>query len=150
MKKSIFQKLNSVLGGVKKDGYSQYFYLLLINVFLLVSQVIYLSFRFSYVNTQVPFWFSQPWGDAQLASKDHLFLIPLISFSLVLFGIVIHFLIKRLYVRYFYEMVATILTLAIFMLTYSLFRIIHIASVPFPTLINPLYFDFIPAFLAAF
>ncbi len=51
-----------------------------INLLLTAGQAIFLTINFSRLPPQVPLFYSQPWGEPQLASPGLLFLLPGFSF----------------------------------------------------------------------
>lgn len=123
--------------------------LLVINLALIFFQVIYLSLRYAFINTQVPFWFTKNWGDYQLVAKSMLFYFPLMSLCIVLVGILL-LMLNRYFIRYFTDVLFGFVFFCNAMLTFSLMRIIYVASKPFEPLINPLYVTILFPFAVAF
>ncbi len=143
-------KLKKTLQDLKKRFSDRIVGILIANSALIFFQIIYLRLRFAFVNSQVPFWYTRIWGDYQLADKSWLYLIPVISFLIMLVGLLFSIPIRRYYVRYGLNLI-TIFTLSSnALLTYSLLRIIFKASTPFDPLIEPLYLDLIIPFAVAF
>jgi len=54
------------------------------NILLILVQFILLIYRFNSLPPQVPFFYSLPWGSAQLTSASYLFLLPVFSFLVLL------------------------------------------------------------------
>lgn len=131
----LFQKIYSLAG---------------VNFLIILFQIFYLLLRIKYVNNFVPFWYTALWGDAQLAQKNYLFFIPVISFLITLTGLFFIIPLKRYYVRYGLGIVSFFTVLSNILLTFSLIRIIFIASTPFPPLIEPLYLELIVPGIVAF
>ena len=52
------------------------------NLFFIILQISVLIWRFTNLPSQVPLYYSLPWGETQLASASALFLLP--TFSLVI------------------------------------------------------------------
>jgi len=52
------------------------------NLFFIILQISVLVWRFTNLPSQVPLYYSLPWGEIQLASASALFLLP--TFSLVI------------------------------------------------------------------
>lgn len=50
------------------------------NIFFIVVQIALIFFRYTDLPPQVPLYYSQPWGEAQLATVSYLFLLPIASF----------------------------------------------------------------------
>lgn len=120
-----------------------------LNYSILGFQSIYLLLRFSYVNEIIPIWYSKPWGDFQLDFKRNLFIIPLMTFAIVTTGLFFGAIFKKKYYRYGEDLSYVFITICNLLMTFSVVRIIQIASVPFEPLIYPLYLTIVPpAFLA--
>lgn len=123
--------------------------LIFINLSFVVFQYLYLQSRFEFINTKVPFWYTNLWGQAQLADKSFLYLIPVTSLAITLLALVFVIPLKRYYVRTGITVLTLITVFSNFVLTYSLLRIIFVASVPFEPLVKPLYLElFVPGFLS--
>lgn len=121
----------------------------LINTAISVSLFLYISLRYEYINSQVPFWFTRTWGDLQLTSKFTLYIIPLASMAigLVALGFV---LLNKYYLRFLEDIVWYCVLFGNVFLFASVVRIIRVASVPFKPLINPTYMNLVPSFVFAF
>lgn len=52
------------------------------NLFFIIVQILILIWRFTNLPSQVPLYYSLPWGETQLASASVLFLLP--TFSIVI------------------------------------------------------------------
>lgn len=50
------------------------------NLLVIAADLLIIFVKRSVLPEQVPFFYSRPWGQEQLATKDYLFLIPLFSF----------------------------------------------------------------------
>ncbi len=124
--------------------------ILIVNTIIIVFQFIYLKLRWTFISAEIPFWYTKPWGLAQLSHKENLFYIPGISTLFVIFGVVFLILLHKAFVTHVYKTVFVITTLCNLLLTFSLLRIIFVSSTPFTPLINPLYVDLFIPFLIAF
>jgi len=111
--------------------------LLGLNIFLIFFQMFYLALRFKYLNSEIPFWYTKPWGDLQLASKNNIILIPLITMFLFFANLYFVSHLKKQFLRYGELINFAFITSCNLLLTLSLLRIIRIASIPFTPLINP-------------
>jgi UDP-GlcNAc:undecaprenyl-phosphate GlcNAc-1-phosphate transferase len=120
------------------------------NLVLIAFQFGYILLRLQYVNDQIPFWFTQSWGDAMLGDKNLLFLLPSAGLAILLTGILFEFLFRKYFVRYLREVILVFVTLANILFSYSLVRIIFVASSPFPPLVSPLVFSLLIPFVVAF
>lgn len=134
----------------KPEYFSQSSLLVVLNIFLIVGQFLYLTLRYKYLNDAAPFWYSLPWGDPQLDYKRNLYLLPIISSMIFTGALVLNIVTRKYFARYLHETLMLIATFANAMITYSLVRIIFAASVPFPSLINPVIFQFAAPFLTSF
>ncbi len=52
------------------------------NIFFIIFSIGFLILKFSSLPSQVPFYFSLPWGESQLTSASTLFLLP--TFSIII------------------------------------------------------------------
>lgn len=124
--------------------------ILLLNLFFSLFQFLYIFLRFKYINNVIPLWFTNLWGDYQLADKNNIYLIPIMSLSFFVIGFLFNYYFKKVFVRYGDAVVNYILLIANITLTVGLFRIIFNASVPFPPLIPSTLLNLIIPFLAAY
>ena len=65
------------------------FYAFLLNSILIFSQGLYFSLNAKNLPSQVPLFYSLPWGEAQLGSKPQLLLLPSISLLICLVNLTI-------------------------------------------------------------
>lgn len=124
--------------------------MLVINLTFLVLQLLYIIFHYQYLNSVIPFWYTKPWGDYQLAAKWAIFLIPFISFSFIAISC---FFLGKLYQARNKEginVTLTMLTISISFLSISSIRIIEKASSPFPPLVSPRLLELIPLLIIGF
>ncbi|OGC68960.1 hypothetical protein A2415_04135 [candidate division WWE3 bacterium RIFOXYC1_FULL_39_7] len=126
------------------------FSFVLLNIVLILFQIIYIGLRYKYLNSSIPFWYVMPWGDAQLAPANAIYLLPLISAVVLIAGAVLNYLLGRYYIRYSSEVVGIFATFSVLFLTYSLVRIIVTSSTPFEPLINPALLGLALPFALAF
>jgi hypothetical protein len=64
-------------------------------VFFILVQVVLLFFKFSDLPPQIPLYYSQPWGESQLAPASSIFILPALSlFVLLLNNILAVFFLK--------------------------------------------------------
>ncbi|MBP8961106.1 hypothetical protein KBG31_02695, partial [Patescibacteria group bacterium] len=76
------------------------FFYILSSLFFIFSQLIYLNLRFSQLTEKVPLFYTQFWGDSQLADRGSLFLIPTISISVSLLGFAFLYFFKTKFYKY--------------------------------------------------
>jgi len=138
------------IDGVRSGLNNHVFVFLILNFLLTLFQAIYVSLRFKYLNELIPFWYSKPWGNPQLAWKTHIFLIPLLSFLILIACVFLLGYAKKYYLRFSREILLFFVSAGNIILTTSLIRIINIASVPFKPLINPGALDLFIPFITAF
>lgn len=125
-----------ILEGFVHQFKNRTFSLTFFSLFLIFFQVLYILVRFKFINAEIPFWYTKYWGDYWLAPKNYIYLIPLTSFCIFILGLIL-VVVNRFYVKYFYELIWTVVIFSMAFLTYSIFRIINSASVPFDPIINP-------------
>lgn len=135
---------------LKKRFSSKITNLVFINSALVLFQFLYLRARYEYINNIVPFWYTNVWGETQLAGKNHLYYIPLTSLLITLVALAFVIPLKRYFVKNGLTLLVMATIASNLLLTYSLLRIIFIASVPFPPLIKPLHLELLTPALAAF
>ncbi|MFH1648248.1 MAG: MraY family glycosyltransferase [Patescibacteria group bacterium] len=121
----------------------------LLATLLAFFQVFYILLRYKYVNNDIPFWFTRIWGDFQLAPKVTLFLIPLISLGVTLLGL-LFVMTNSFYIKLINEVIWFVVGFCNLVLSYSVFRIVQLASVAFKPLVDPLYISLLPSFSVAF
>ncbi len=115
-----------------------------LNLLISAAQAFYILVRSRYLNPLVPLWYTNPWGDPQLAPAKYLYLIPIISFLLTFLAI---FLVNKLFVARSKEALfatLTFLTISTSFLFYSELRIIQIASTSFPPIIERNVIELLP------
>lgn len=137
------------------DFFNQYksqkiYAIALFNILLILGQSVYIRLRFSFLNEQIPFWQTMPWGDPQLAQKDAIFMIPIMSSLVLIAGIILYFLLNRFFFRYLADVVGWFISVTNIMLSYAVYYIVVSASGIFDSLINPLYVSLLLPFLVAF
>lgn len=54
------------------------------NLIFIGGQLVLLFFKFNTLPSQVPFYYSLPWGESQLASASTLFILPMFSIIFLL------------------------------------------------------------------
>lgn len=121
----------------------------LLNIFLILVEVLYIFSRYKYINSEIPFWFAKSWGDFQLSPKGHLYYLPATAFFLTVVAGSIRY-VNRLYLRYFDEIVSYFVSIVNVFFFYSIYYIIQSASLPFPPFISAKFLTLVPPFTAAF
>lgn len=122
---------------------------IIINVTLITFQIFYLVKRISYLSSEIPLWYTKPWGLAQLAQKTDIWMIPIVTTFVVIGGLLISLYAKNKYMRYADETYLFLTSIYNFILTYSLIRIIKISSIPFDPLVSPLVLELVIPFVLA-
>jgi UDP-GlcNAc:undecaprenyl-phosphate GlcNAc-1-phosphate transferase len=144
------KKLKNTFADLRKRFSSQLIFTLGVNTIIVIFQVVYLRLRFAYLNEEIPLWYTKLWGDYQLAEKNYLYLIPLISAAITVVGISFAIPIRRYFFRYALNVINIFTITANLILTASLLRIIFRASIPFEPLINPIYLGLFVTGLVSF
>jgi len=145
LSKKIPKVTEYILGKLKNKTLGRF----MLSVLISLLQFFYILIRFRYVNSEVPFWFTKLWGDGQLAPKLNLYLIPLISLTITVVGLVLD-LLNKFYIRYIKEVIWFSVIFCNLLLAYSVFRIVQVSSVAFEPLMNPLYLSLLPSFIGSF
>jgi len=110
----------------------------LINTVIDVFLFIYIRSRFQYLNSEIPLWYTKVWGDAQLAPKFNLYLIPLVAIAVNVVSLFFT-LLNKYYIRYLEDVIWYCVLFFNLFIAGSVLRIIRISSVPFSPFVNPLY-----------
>jgi len=92
----------------------------LLNIFLILVEVLYIFSRYKYINSEIPFWFAKSWGDFQLSPKGHLYYLPATAFFLTVVAGSIRY-VNRLYLRYFDEIVSYFVSIVNVFFFYSIY-----------------------------
>jgi len=79
--------LPGVAEDLVRDNSSRTFYLVSTIIALVVVATI--GVAWSNLPQQVPFFFTYPWGEARLAPRAYLFILPLLSLSFVIVNIIV-------------------------------------------------------------
>ena len=146
MKKTFFKQTYE---NIREQLQNRAISLVVVSFLIIFLEYIYIALRFSYLNEGIPFWFTKIWGDMQLAPKSNIYVIPLISVLISLFGLFL-ILFNRYHIRYLPQTVWFFVISANLFLFYSVVRIIFSSSSPFPPLIPPQYMRLLPVFFAAY
>ncbi len=123
---------------------------LLVSLLLALLQLTYLLLRYKYINDQVPFFYTKPWGDYQLGNKEYLFALPTISVLITVGCLLFYRKAKEFYWQLMDKLLLLIPIGINTVIGLSLIRIIFNASSPFKPLVNPQYLSLIPSFITAF
>ncbi len=110
----------------------------LINTVIEVFLFVYIRSRFQYLNSEIPLWYTKVWGDAQLAPKFNLYLIPLVAIAVNVVALFFT-LLNKYYIRYLEDVIWYCVLFFNLFIAGSVLRIIRISSVPFSPFVNPLY-----------
>lgn len=121
----------------------------LINIFILLVQILYIIARYKYINSEIPFWFAKNWGDFQLTPKHYIYYLPVTTLALTVIAGLMRYL-NRLYLRYFDEIISYFVTIVNIFIFYCIYYIIQSASIPFPPFISAKFLALVPPFIAAF
>lgn len=122
----------------------------LLNLVITTFTLIYILLRYKYINAQIPFFYNKPWGELQLTTKNNIYLIPLLSYILIPTTIIIFKLVKKYYLMYAPKLLLVVTTIVNIFLSFSVLRILFIASTAFKPLIKPEYISLTLPFLVAF
>jgi UDP-GlcNAc:undecaprenyl-phosphate GlcNAc-1-phosphate transferase len=122
---------------------------ILLNLTVIVAQFIYIKFRYPYLNSEIPLWFTRLWGESQLAPRTSIFIITYTSVGLFLAGLTM-LVINKFYIRYFEETVTYSIFLANFFLSYSAYRIVQVGSSVYTPLFSPVLVGLVLPFVFAY
>ncbi len=110
----------------------------------------YVFLRYKYLNPYIPLWYTRIWGDSQLAPAKFIFVIPIISATIVILTfIVVNSLYKNRNKEALFttELFSLITTSFLFL---SVMKIIDKAASPFPPLINQNITALFPLIIGSF
>ena len=97
-----------------------YVWSLIAIIFLIFLQFLAIAFFYKYISPQIPIFYSQPWGQEQLADKKLIFLFPIQLILLLIinyFLTALFFLKEKLLAKFFIfgvSLVAVLLSIAFF------------------------------------
>ena len=110
--------MKELLRSILKDKF--YIFSLIAIVILLLLQFLAIAFFYKYIPPQIPIFYSQPWGQEQLADKKLIFLFPIQLILLLIinyFLTALFFLKEKLLAKFFIfgvSLVAVLLSIAFF------------------------------------
>ena len=110
--------MKEFLRSILKDKF--YIFSLIAIVILLLLQFLAIAFFYKYIPPQIPIFYSQPWGQEQLADKKLIFLFPIQLILLLIinyFLAALFFLKEKLLAKFFIfgvSLVAVLLSIAFF------------------------------------
>ncbi len=134
LNKRIEKTTEYILVKLKDKNLSNFLVNTIIDIFLFI----YIRSRFQYLNNDIPLWYTKIWGDAQLAPKFNLYLIPLVSIAINVVALVFT-LLNKYYLRYLEDVLWYCVLFFNLFIVGSVLRIIRISSIPFSPFVNPLY-----------
>lgn len=143
-------KLDHLLNKLEHLAAKEVSKFLVINGLLIWFQLTYIYLRFSYLNSEIPFYYGRSWGGDQLAPKITIFQIPVISLALLVIATVLFKLTQKKFQLLLSELVLFFTTLSITVLSVSLYRIIYISSKAYAYAIDPVLLDLVWPFFLAF
>ena len=148
-----FSKLLKKIPHLPKPPKSSATTFVVINLLLIIFQLVYLGARMNFLNAQIPLWYSMPWGGAQMAEKNNIFIIPLTSFSIFVVAL-LAIKINRFFIRYISGVLFSLISAINILLAASLVRTVLSASIPFSPFIDPnlltLFIPFVISFITVF
>lgn len=98
--------------------------LFLFSAIFIIFQALFITFYFDSLPPELPLFYSLPWGQDQLVSPQHLYLLPLISLLVLLLDLFFILFLAKL------KLLSLVLLLSsfsfCFLSTYTLIRIINL------------------------
>lgn len=120
-----------------------------ISLAIILFQLVYILFRFRHVNELVPFFYTMPWGDMQLAPKNYLYFFPAITLVVLIISLFFYKKSKEYYWPYAGDILLVTPLLVGIILTLSTMTIIYKASSPFEPLFSEHFLSLIWPFATA-
>lgn len=96
-----------------------------INTAVILFQIFLLSFFYSQMNNEIPFWYTANWGLEILTEKRNILIIPFISVLLTILSSFLFYISKNYYQQYFENILFYSTTFFNLFLTYSLVSILR-------------------------
>jgi len=144
-----FTNLFKVPKGIKNKDLRLLGILFGISLVTILVQLVYLNLRFAFLLDEIPFFYSKVWGNAQLAPKTDIFLIPAISILITLVGSLFFYYVSVHFYKFGTKLIFFLVSFCNLLLTASLFRIVHLSLCTSVPLIAENYvYLFIPFFVA--
>lgn len=122
---------------------------LLIGITIILFQVFYILFRYQYVNDLIPYFYTMPWGDLQLAPKKFLYTFPALTFGINLISIFFYKKSKDYYWPYAGNILLFTPIITGILFTLATMSIIYKASTPFQPLFTEHFLDLLWPFASA-
>jgi len=96
-------------------------------VFFFLLSTGFLFIKFKSLPPQVPLFYTRPWGEERIPTKIWLWLIPTVSFFIILFNFLIlpNFLKKE---KFLINVLSLVSVVSLFLLFWALFQIIFLVS----------------------
>lgn len=150
LKKKISKFFSEITISVKRHAQNKLSGFVILNIAMVLFQILYILFRQKYLVDLIPIWYTRPWGDYQLGAKSYIWFIPLVSIAISLMGLLFIAILNKYFVRYITDVISIIVTFYNVVLTYQMFRIFIVATVPYDHFINPLYVSLVPYFVISY
>jgi len=145
----IFTNLFKVPKGIKNKDLKLLGMLFGISLITILVQLVYLNLRFAFLLDEIPLFYSKVWGNAQLAPKTDIFLIPAISIFITFVGSLFFYYASTHFYKFGTKIIFFLVSFCNLLLTASLFRIVHLSLCTSVPLIAENYiYLFIPFFVA--
>lgn len=120
-----------------------------VSILIVTLQTLYIFLRYQFINEEIPFNYTNLWGDSQLSPKIYIYAIPASGLILALIGNHLSNVAKKYYWQYLDFMFVVIPLLANVVMAASTISIILKASSPFEPMIDPNVMGLTPPFLMA-
>ena len=97
------------------------------NLFFIFAQLVILFLKFNNLPPQIPLYYSQPWGEAQIVPVSYIFILPMLSVVILLLNNVLAvFLLKSIQLLSRLLVITSLVCSAF--ATFTLFQIISLIS----------------------
>ncbi|PIR43774.1 hypothetical protein COV24_00860 [candidate division WWE3 bacterium CG10_big_fil_rev_8_21_14_0_10_32_10] len=106
----------------------------LISILIFVFYTGYLGLYYNLLTSEIPLWFSLPWGVYRISSKHYIFLLPLINLAILFLGYYFSYFYNKYNIREVGRFVSVIILLSTSMFWYSMVTIVNESRTVFYTL----------------
>lgn len=109
---------------LKEDSFVWFSFLISLSLIFLIFLLIFLNWR--RLPPEVPLFFSRPWGEKQLTSSFNLWLMPLLSFTVLAFNLflAVSFFQKEVLIRRILASATLMVALICFLTAYKIILLI--------------------------
>lgn len=124
--------------------------ILALNLFFSLLGLAYTFFRFKDTNPTIPLWYTNPWGNYQLAPANYIFIIPVLSLTLTTAATFFVYFLNKQKNKEGVFTTLTLLTSSTILILIALSRIVFKATSPYTQIIPTSAIELTPLLVTSF